>query len=993
MVLEGPGKEARILASKATGKARFESERLYGLPEHEFVGDYIRADPPRGRKGLLSQAMEALQSGEKLVVLTGQGGIGKTVLAAEAARRLAWRYPGGVFWRSAAEMERLGLEDMLNAFDNVIGPQLRALPLDQKRDTVLSYLREYDTASLLVVDNAESIKDEKLWRFLEGIPQPSAALVTTRESLPREGKEIRILEMEQEEATRLLWQEARRRSPLWGAHLSNEDKEGLNEIAQVMKGHPLAIKLTAALLARRSISSIRDELRRNPPQEVWERFYVSFKSLTEGQKDLFCRLAVFTSSMTEEAVGEICMEKKDSNWQSDLGELERRSFLNRIEILAQDQDGNEVTLYRYKLHPLMRQYATAKADSTLLDRLRPRFAEHFLEYAQSPKMKFNMLEWEMENILAGLEWAYTRKRWELVREYAWAVDTYLATRGYWKDRKELLDQAIKATQELGDEAGEANALYLMGNLAYATGDLDKAWSQYQKSLKISQNSQKLSYKIVEAKTLHQMGMLTNATGDLAEAKNYYKKSLKIKQKIRDKMGVAKTLHQMGIMAYDRGDLDKACRRYRWSLKIEKELKDKSGEAKTTHQMAILAYDTGNLEKARTLYEKSLRIKQDLQDKRGEAITLHHMGNLANATGNLCEAKELYRQSLKIKQELGDKRGIAITLHQMGNLAYATGNMDEAGRQFQESLKIRTELGDKNGIAKTLHKMANMAYDTGNFKDAQKLYQESLRIKQELGDKNGIAKTLHKMGNMEYDTGNLDKARELYDKSLEIKQQDLKDKRGESITRHQMGNMAYDAGNLIEAEKQYIECLRIEQEQLKDKRGEAKTLHQLGNIAYAKGNIEEAQKQYQDSLKFEQELEDKRGIAQTQHNLGIISFVKGELEEANKQYLESFRIKQRLGDKRGVAITLHQMGNIAYAANDLKEARDLYQESLKIDRELGDKQGMAMTLAQSSFLEEKADNLDKAREQIELARKIFLELNMPIASEIPKFYERLEKKGR
>jgi len=183
-VLEGPGKEAKILPAKATGKASFEAERLFGLPEREFVGDYIRADPPRGRKGLLSQAMNALQCGEKLVALTGQGGIGKTVLAAEAARRLAWRYPGGVFWRSAADIERLGLEEMLNAFDNVFGPQFRSNPLDAKRDTALSYLRNYDTASLLVVDNAESIKDEKLWRFLEGIPEASAALVTTRESCP-----------------------------------------------------------------------------------------------------------------------------------------------------------------------------------------------------------------------------------------------------------------------------------------------------------------------------------------------------------------------------------------------------------------------------------------------------------------------------------------------------------------------------------------------------------------------------------------------------------------------------------------------------------------------------------------------------------------------------------------------------------------------------------------------------------------------------------------
>jgi DNA replication protein DnaC len=170
--LEGPGKDVKILTAKVAGKASFEAERLYGVPEYEFVGDYFRGDPPRGRKAILSQAIDALQGGEKLVVLTGQGGIGKTVLAAEAARRLSWHYPGGVFWRSAADMERLGLDEMLNSFDNIFGQELRTLPLDRKKDTVLGYLRNYDTASLLVVDNAESIQDQSLWSFLEGIPQP-----------------------------------------------------------------------------------------------------------------------------------------------------------------------------------------------------------------------------------------------------------------------------------------------------------------------------------------------------------------------------------------------------------------------------------------------------------------------------------------------------------------------------------------------------------------------------------------------------------------------------------------------------------------------------------------------------------------------------------------------------------------------------------------------------------------------------------------------------
>jgi hypothetical protein len=70
-----------------------------------------------------------------------------------------------------------------------------------------------------VVDNAESIKDTNSWRFLEGIPWPSAALVTTRESLPCGGQEIQVPEMEQEEAISLFSREARRSFPKWGEQI------------------------------------------------------------------------------------------------------------------------------------------------------------------------------------------------------------------------------------------------------------------------------------------------------------------------------------------------------------------------------------------------------------------------------------------------------------------------------------------------------------------------------------------------------------------------------------------------------------------------------------------------------------------------------------------------------------------------------------------------------------------------------------------------------
>ena len=147
-VLMGEGTEEKIVKTPMSGSIKIERSRLFGVPDYDFLGDFIPYNPPRGRKGLLMQISQALLNGEKLVVLTGQGGIGKSVLASVAARRISWHFPGGVFWRSAQEPEKLGLNEVLDAFVSVFSYEFRTWHLDAKRDSVLDYLRDLQTPSV-----------------------------------------------------------------------------------------------------------------------------------------------------------------------------------------------------------------------------------------------------------------------------------------------------------------------------------------------------------------------------------------------------------------------------------------------------------------------------------------------------------------------------------------------------------------------------------------------------------------------------------------------------------------------------------------------------------------------------------------------------------------------------------------------------------------------------------------------------------------------------
>jgi tetratricopeptide (TPR) repeat protein len=551
---------------------------------------------------------------------------------------------------------------MLNSFDNVMGSQLRTLPLDAKRDQVLSYLRNYDTASLLVVDNAESIRDPGLWRFLEGIPQPSAALVTTRKSLPCGGREIRVPEMEKEEAITLFFREARRSFPKWGEHLSSEERGSLAEIAGFMQGHPLAIKLVAGQSTKRSLAGIRDELRRNPPKKVSERFDVSYKGLEEGQRDLFSRLAIFSGSMDDQAIRSICLEDDPQgqlNWESNLEELVRSSFLDRAEIAALDEEGREVTLYRYRLHPLMRQYAAGKAGDALLVRLRPRAAKYFLEYARRFSNNFDMLEWERENVFVGMDWAVARLKSftgedikhasSLVMEFMSALTNYLDTRGYWNEYRLRLQQSIGAAEVLEDRRPKAGWIHNLGFLAQNIGDIKEAQKLHHQSLKISQE---LGDKSGVARSLHHMGMLAQATGDHNEARKLYQQSLEIKQELGDKRGVASSMHQLGTLAQATGDHNEARKLYQQSLEIRQELGDKSGLSRLLHQMGMLAQATGDHNEARKLYQQSLKIKLDLGDKSGIALSRAQLALLEEKMGNPKEALQLILQAEATFQELG-----------------------------------------------------------------------------------------------------------------------------------------------------------------------------------------------------------------------------------------------------------------------------------------------------------------------------------------------------
>jgi tetratricopeptide (TPR) repeat protein len=100
-------------------------------------------------------------------------------------------------------------------------------------------------------------------------------------------------------------------------------------------------------------------------------------------------------------------------------------------------------------------------------------------------------------------------------------------------------------------------------------------------------------------------------------------------------------------------------------------------ATATHQLGIVAQHRGHLDQAEDWYRQSLAIKEDLGDRPGMALSYHHLGIVAQQRGQFGQAEDWYRQSLAIFEDLGDRPRMAASYHQLGRVAQERGQLSQA----------------------------------------------------------------------------------------------------------------------------------------------------------------------------------------------------------------------------------------------------------------------------------------------------------------------------
>ncbi|WP_063045155.1 protein kinase domain-containing protein [Nocardia pseudovaccinii] len=319
-----------------------------------------------------------LLSTNRLVTLTGIGGVGKTRLALRAASNARRDFADGVWVVELADVRDPAL--LIDVVAAALG--LRDDSARPMRHVLVEFLRSRET--LLVVDNGEQIVEalaELVGTLLQACPG-LRILVTSREPLDIAGETVlRVLPLTvpgsdsepmlrglpKYDAVTLFAERAATVVP--GFELTDGNKASVAGICFRLEGLPLAIELAAARMRTMSPDQILVRLtdryalltrssRTAPKRQQTLRWCIdwSYQLCTPDEQRLWARLSVFSGGFELDAAEVVCG-----------ADLERENLLDALSSLVDKSIVNRETLddvVRFRMLETMRDYGRGRLQAT-----------------------------------------------------------------------------------------------------------------------------------------------------------------------------------------------------------------------------------------------------------------------------------------------------------------------------------------------------------------------------------------------------------------------------------------------------------------------------------------------------------------------------------------------------------------------------------------------------------------------------------------------------
>jgi len=660
-----------------------------------------------------------LLDGSRILTLTGTGGIGKTRLSVEVARRALSSHADGV-WRV-----ELGTLTDAALVPKAVATALGVTEEPTKRIEETLFASVGARQLLVVLDNCEHLVracGELVRAFVLACPS-LRILATSREPLGVEGEtvwQVSALEIPQTEsndardaarceAVRLFADRARQAAPRFA--VTDENVNTVVSICRRLDGIPLAIELAAARVKVLSVEQILERLDDRfrllagsgrtalPHHRTLEATMDwSYGLLSDDERQLFEVLSVFVDGWTLDDVEGVIGRFRGIDAHVATAETGVLDTLTRVvdkSLVVVERLG---TSMRYRMPETIGQYASAKLrESPLAVAARTAHRDWYLQLGEraAPRLQgpeesamLARLDAEQANLRAALQWTIRRERnvdGALALSAAlwryWHVRSHHAEGGAWLRETLALDG--------GDPSMRATVLYGAGSLAIDSGEYERAARSLESCLELRRS---LGDRKGIAHTLTRLGYVARCLGDNSRAMELQTEGLALCRDLGDEHGIAHAVTSLGVLAADSGDYQLAARSLEEALEIYRRLNFTRGVMISLHNLGELAQLHGDPDRAETLVEESLAISRALSDRLMTAYSTYVLGKIANDRGDALAALGRFESALAIHREIGDSTGMVYVLDGFACAYAAQGNPRKALMLAGAAAAIRESIG-------------------------------------------------------------------------------------------------------------------------------------------------------------------------------------------------------------------------------------------------------------------------------------------------------------
>lgn len=430
------------------------------------------------REQAFAEVLDGLQQRSAVILIVGMGGNGKTSLAREVASHclrdgegVAPCFDAAVWVSDKDQTGTTNLSIVLDVIARTLDyPGFTQFEHSEKQHEVEQLLRRQRV--LLIIDNFETITDGVLLAWLLRLPEPSKALVTTREYRRewRSSWPVELRGMREAEAWELMTERLR---VLRIEHLV-ADRTPLEPLLAATGGNPKAITITLGLVKfeRRSLQQVVDDLYAARGEIFTNLFEHAWALLDEAARRVLMVATFFPTS----ASGEALSASVDVQGFAFDRAIERLSDMALIDVQVSDLSSPP----RYALHPLVRAFACMKisAYASFEQNARQKWIGFFANFVTDKTLSLensvgllaiailDSIETEIETIHRVLDFCAETKEWTALIALTIAVERFWQMRGYFRVSNLYARRALGVAQVLNNCNAQVRLLCFLARDAF-----------------------------------------------------------------------------------------------------------------------------------------------------------------------------------------------------------------------------------------------------------------------------------------------------------------------------------------------------------------------------------------------------------------------------------------------------------------------------------------------------------------------------------------------